>query len=267
MATALVLSAGGMFGAYQAGVWDGLSEIFDPDIVVGASAGGLNAWHIACGCSSGALANRWLELGDAATIRWRFPRRLSDGCLDVGALEKEIQRMCSTGTPVKRLGVVLTRIPSLQPALFEGEAIRWQHIAGSCAVPFFLRHHQIDGEWYSDGGLIDPLPLNAAIAMGATKIVTVNVLKHRPWAVRKFVKHLRRRSGYRVNRPDHVSIVDVSPDSPLGPLRDAMHWRRESIGAMIERGRRDARNRKDEIVQLSNREIPEFGNLPHPSAA
>ncbi len=37
--TALVLSAGGMFGAYQAGAWGEISARFQPDLVVGASAG------------------------------------------------------------------------------------------------------------------------------------------------------------------------------------------------------------------------------------
>src|SRR5579862_9012522 len=48
--TALVLSAGGMFGAYQAGAWRELSASFRPDLVVGTSAGSLNGWSIAGGC-------------------------------------------------------------------------------------------------------------------------------------------------------------------------------------------------------------------------
>src|SRR2546427_8151414 len=40
--TALVLSGGGMFGAYQAGVWKALSHELSPDIVVGASVGALD---------------------------------------------------------------------------------------------------------------------------------------------------------------------------------------------------------------------------------
>ena len=50
---ALVLSAGGMFGAYQAGAWEVLSQSFQPDIVIGASIGSLNGWAIAAGCDPG----------------------------------------------------------------------------------------------------------------------------------------------------------------------------------------------------------------------
>ena len=45
--TALVLSAGGMFGAYQAGAWKALAPELSPDLVVGTSAGSLNGWAIA----------------------------------------------------------------------------------------------------------------------------------------------------------------------------------------------------------------------------
>ena len=40
--TALVLSAGGMYGAYQAGAWRVLAERFQPDLIVGASIGAVN---------------------------------------------------------------------------------------------------------------------------------------------------------------------------------------------------------------------------------
>jgi predicted acylesterase/phospholipase RssA len=42
MKRALVLSGGGMFGAWQAGAWSVLARHFQPDLVVGASAGSLN---------------------------------------------------------------------------------------------------------------------------------------------------------------------------------------------------------------------------------
>jgi hypothetical protein len=38
MPCALVLSAGGMFGAYQAGDWNVLSQRSQPDLVVGTSS-------------------------------------------------------------------------------------------------------------------------------------------------------------------------------------------------------------------------------------
>jgi len=49
VATALVLSAGGMFAAWEAGVWNVLHKRVRPDMIVGASAGAWNAWVLAGG--------------------------------------------------------------------------------------------------------------------------------------------------------------------------------------------------------------------------
>jgi len=46
----LVLSGGGMYGAYQAGAWKALADVFRPDLIVGTSIGALNGWAIAGGC-------------------------------------------------------------------------------------------------------------------------------------------------------------------------------------------------------------------------
>src|SRR5262249_45531780 len=59
--TALVLSGGGMFGAYQAGAWKALSRWLTPDVVVGASVGALNGWLIAAGAPAPELERLWLE--------------------------------------------------------------------------------------------------------------------------------------------------------------------------------------------------------------
>jgi hypothetical protein len=67
--TALVLSAGGMFGAYQAGAWRAMAEQFEPDIVVGASVGALNGWSIAAGCSPERLIEAWRDPAAGNALR------------------------------------------------------------------------------------------------------------------------------------------------------------------------------------------------------
>ena len=56
-----MLSAGGMFGAYQAGVWKALSPVFRPDVVIGCSVGSINGWAIAGGISGDELIRTWLD--------------------------------------------------------------------------------------------------------------------------------------------------------------------------------------------------------------
>src|ERR1700680_3974446 len=59
--TALVLSVGSMFAAWQVGVWRALAARLQPDLVVGASAGALNGWAIAGGAGAEDLAEFWMR--------------------------------------------------------------------------------------------------------------------------------------------------------------------------------------------------------------
>ena len=64
MPTALVLSAGGMFGAWEVGVWTVLREHVHFDMIVGASAGAWIGWMIACGATPDELEARMDGSGD-----------------------------------------------------------------------------------------------------------------------------------------------------------------------------------------------------------
>ena len=79
MKTAVVFSAGGLFGAWEVGVWRELEGIVKPDIVVGASIGALNGWMVSSGCSAVELERRWLDLHVMSRLEWRIPRRPLDG--------------------------------------------------------------------------------------------------------------------------------------------------------------------------------------------
>jgi len=64
-----------MFGAYQAGVWKRIATLFRPDVVIGTSAGALNAWAIASRCSPEDLIARWLDprLGSMLRLKMLGP--------------------------------------------------------------------------------------------------------------------------------------------------------------------------------------------------
>jgi predicted acylesterase/phospholipase RssA len=237
---ALVLSAGGMFGAYQAGVWDVLHRWFKPDLVVGASVGSLNGYLIACGVESRQLVERWRSLAALQAIRWRPSVHLTRGLVDVSTLEAWMQEMCRQ-TPRCEFAAVATETLTCRQRMFCSPEVTWIHLAASCGVPLFLPAHRIDGVLYSDGGLVEPLPLWAAIELGATEIVAINVLSHPPLAIRTAVRILRAYSGYR--RPDMsgVSVVEISPSKPLGGARDSAIWNPEKARAWIDLGRIDAK--------------------------
>ncbi len=87
MPCALVLSAGGMFGAYQAGAWNVLSNRLQPDLVVGTSVGALNGWAIAGGCSAEELSAMWRNPATGETMRLHFPFVPWNGLIDPAALD------------------------------------------------------------------------------------------------------------------------------------------------------------------------------------
>jgi NTE family protein len=247
--TALALSAGGMFGAYQAGVWEALSEVFQPDIVVGASIGSLNGWLIAGGSSPSALVDRWLHLDSIQQIRWRFPKRLSDGFIDSALLEEWIQEMCLNCQPRSEYGAVLTELRTLTPRLFRWPDITWQHMAASCGVPGFLPQRRIAGTFYTDGGLVDPSPVWAAIDMGADVVVSVNVMNRRPPLLRAFAGAARAYCRYSPPMTEGCRVIDFDPIDGLGSAKDSMYWSRANAERWIDAGRRDALRYKHFLVE------------------
>ncbi|HUS04721.1 MAG TPA: patatin-like phospholipase family protein [Bryobacteraceae bacterium] len=251
--TALVLSAGGMFGSYQAGVWQVLSDVVQPDLVVGASIGSLNGWLIAGGCHPDDILQRWLTLEKAAHHRWRLPASLSDGMIDCGPLNEWIRGMYQEFQPKTEYALVTTQLRTLRPRLFRTPGITWKHLAASCAVPLFLHQHRIDSVIHSDGGLIDPLPVWAAVDLGATRLITVNLLKHRPLLIRAISNAGRLYSRQRKTIVDRLEVVDISPAEPLGTARDSIRWTRQNAERWIAMGQKDARHAKHLVVECFGR--------------
>jgi predicted acylesterase/phospholipase RssA len=252
-----------MFGAYQAGVWQELADFFKPDIVVGASVGSLNGWLIASGCDPSELVNRWTNLESIERLPWRIPRKLSDGIIDSTLLQGWIQEMCDRANPKCQYGAVLTQVPSLKQLLFQWPDVTWQHVAGSCAVPGFLRHYRFDGHTYTDGGFLDPSPVWAAFEMGAEVVVSVNLLRHRPAVVRAMVKAAQAYGRYCPFVAGTRTIIDIDPSGRLGSATDSMYWSKSNAERWIERGRRDARERKHFLIECLGGRNVHLPHLPH----
>jgi NTE family protein len=221
MKTALVLSGGGLFGAWQAGAWRGLARSFAPDLVVGASVGSLNGYAIAGGASPDQLAQFWLRPENA-----RFRN-----------LPANIQDLMARFSPRVEFAVVLTDAMRLKPKIFQGAEVTWRHLAASCAIPGVLRQYRIGGRWYTDGGLLNPLPVWAAAEMGATRIIAFNALPQVPSALlQPFVKGFRRVAGHHPPLPDGVKLVTLATDGALGSMGDALRWRSDNIERWLDLG-------------------------------
>ena len=221
MKTALVLSGGGMFGAWQAGAWRALADRLQPDLIVGASVGSLNGYAIAGGATPQQLIDFWMR-PEIGTLR---------------SLPGIIQSLMERHPLSMDYAVVLTDLLRLKPKIFFGAEVTWRHLAASCAIPGILPQYKIGARWYADGGLLNPLPVWAAVELGATRIVALHVLPDIPSRILKpFVKGFRRIAGHNPPLPEGIMLTVLKPERPLGSVADALRWRRNHIENWIAQG-------------------------------
>jgi NTE family protein len=239
--TALVLSAGGMFGAYEAGAWKALARRIRPDVVVGASVGALNGWAIAGGATPSDLIELWLGPDNASLASLRLSRRPWRGILDPGPIEDRIEALWKGYRPQVEIGIVAVELRSLRPRLFRNNEITLRHLAASCAVLTCYPQVRLGSRLYTDGGLLVSLPLWAAAEMGASRIVAVNALPQLPSrVVRAAVGAFRAVAPPTAPPPAGAEIRIIAPSRTLGTLRHAMFWNEAAIRRAIELGEADA---------------------------
>lgn len=213
-----------MFGAWQAGAWSALAPAFHPDLVVGASIGALNGYAIAAGWSPDLLCD-W----------WRHPHTFRN-------LPRIIQALMA-GRPLElEYAAVLVNLLRMRPRTVTGPEVTARRLLASCAVPGVVPPQYIDGAWYVDGGLLNPLPVWAAVELGATRIVALHALPEIPSAFLKpFVKGFRAVFGHHPPLPAGVELITIVPSRRLGSMRDALRWQPGNAGRWIEQGAADAR--------------------------
>lgn len=210
-----------MFGAWQAGAWRALAGRIQPDLVVGASIGSLNGYAIAGGCTPDELAHFWLR---AETARLR-------------RLPENIRVLMSHFSPRVEFAVVLTDLTRMKPKIFRGGEITWKHLAASCALPGVLPQRRIGGRWYSDGGLLNPLPVWAAVELGATRIVALHALPRIPAAwLAHLARGFQRVCGHHPPLADGVELTVIQTEGSLGSLMDSIRWKRENIERWMDQG-------------------------------
>jgi NTE family protein len=239
--TALVLSAGGMFGSYQAGAWGELSARLQPDLVVGASAGALNGWAIAGGCPPDELIRRWKDPSSSAFLKPQSPLRLWRGLFDDVSFSNHVREFFSSFAPRIPCGIAITDLIRLSARLVTSPTITWQHLAASAAIPIGLPPVRIDGRWYIDGGLLSLLPVWAAAEMGATRVVAVNALPMLPSRLLRAGARVLRLFSPRIPPSSSLELILIRPAGSLGTLKESVCWNPDNIQRWIEQGAEDAR--------------------------
>ncbi|HEV2361150.1 MAG TPA: patatin-like phospholipase family protein [Acidimicrobiales bacterium] len=183
MTTAFVLSGGGSLGAVQVGMLEALAERgVEPDLVIGTSAGAINAAYIAGhGTSLAAvkgLGSVWRGLRRGQV----FPMSPLRHVLALAGARPSLcsadglRRLIAQHLPYKRLEdaaipihVVATDLLSGREVLLsEGDAE--SAVLASAAIPGVLPPVSREGLMLVDGGVADNAALSQAVALGADEV-------------------------------------------------------------------------------------------------
>jgi len=275
MSTAFVLSGGGSLGAVQVGMLQALAERgVRPDLLVGTSAGAVNAlWVAQHGMSIDSLAGlahiwQHLRRRDIFPVR---PAHVLHGLLgrsqalsNSDSLVELIRAHCAiddlrdASTPVH---MVATDLLSGNAVLISdgppAEAVR-----ASAAIPGIFPPTRLADRWLIDGALASPSGVSLAVGLGATDVYVLPAgvpcaLPHAPRsaigvAVHALTLLIEQRLLAEVHDPPPGTTIRLVP--PLCPVSvSAADFSRAA--ELIHRGRR-----------ASSRWIDEGGlDLPEPA--
>jgi NTE family protein len=183
MTTAFVLSGGGSLGAVQVGMLQALSaRNVHPDVVIGTSAGALNAAFIAGHGTDAAaleeLARIWagLQRRDVFPLQ---PARLASAALGRAeslCSDAPLRRLIDAHLPFGRLEeaalpvhVVTTDVASGKEVLLSaGDAV--DAVMASASIPAVFPSVHVDGHDLVDGGIADNAAISQAVALGADTV-------------------------------------------------------------------------------------------------
>jgi NTE family protein len=181
--TAFVLSGGGSLGAVQVGMLQALAERgISPDLLVGTSAGALNAVFVAAHGTGPAsldrLATIWTTLRREDVFPVRAPQVLLAlaGARDSLCVPDGLDRLVRQHVPFARLDEATTPVHLIATDLLSGEEVLLSDgdtvsaVLASSALPAVLPPVQRDGRTLVDGGLADNAAISQAVARGADRI-------------------------------------------------------------------------------------------------
>ncbi|QEZ47102.1 patatin-like phospholipase family protein [Cupriavidus oxalaticus] len=175
----LALGGGAARGFAHIGVIKALeAQGIHADLVTGTSAGAVVAALYASGLDGFRLNKLALTMDEASIADWALPFGTRfGGWLKGEALQNYVNRQVQN-RPIEAmklpLGIVATDLKTGEKILFRrgntGQAVR-----ASSSVPGVFQPVSIQGHDYVDGGLVEPVPVDSARAMGADFVIAVNI--------------------------------------------------------------------------------------------
>jgi len=203
MSIAIVLGGGGSLGAFSVGVarWLTIDKAIKPDIVTGTSTGALAAVLVASG-EVALLSDLYTNvstrdvlhqsfLGDIDVIIHGYTNSVAPlkDLIDTYFTEARRQKIVNRGVKLQIAATNLQKgVVEYADETEDLERLKKFVLASSCQ-PALMPTIDIDGNDYLDGGIMQMLPVQRAIDLGATKIyasATSAAPADRPAITRRF---------------------------------------------------------------------------------
>jgi NTE family protein len=179
MKIGLVLGSGSSRGWAHIGVLKALAdENIQPDILIGCSIGALTGAAWCCGRIQ-ALESWALSLKPADIFRYLSFSTTLSGVVNTEKVHAFLHEVVvPKGTTIEGLkqkfATVASNIATGREFWFTSGSVL-DAVQASMAFPGLFPAWGLDGEWYVDGGLINPVPVNVCRALGADFVIAVNL--------------------------------------------------------------------------------------------
>src|SRR4051794_14406799 len=253
---AFVLGGGGQLGASEVGMLRALIERgVTPDLVVGTSVGAINGAAVA--------SEPTLAMIDRLAATWSDIER-SD--VFAGSILGRLATLARTRTHLHGNDALRATLTEALPiALIEDLPVRFECVAASiegasehwfsagalvdavlasAAVPGILPPVEIAGEHYMDGGIVNSIPVDRAVRLGASRIFVMHVGRldrplqppRWPWEVALVAFEIARRHrflGDMATLPSDVEIHVLPTGQPEPPKYNDLSALRYRVSAGV----------------------------------
>ncbi|MFI5887780.1 patatin-like phospholipase family protein [Streptomyces sp. NPDC051554] len=290
-ANAFVLGGGGELGGYQVGMVRALLERgIKPDLVIGTSIGSIQGAMLAANPTVSVCTEMnefWEEFVSRGAMRIS-PRslfanavRLRPSLTSNDALREVVTTCLGDRTRIEELSVPY----QCAAASIERATVRYfdsgpllPAVMASCAVPGLWPPIEIGNEHFIDGGVVETVPMNRAVAYGAGTIYVLRMRQREPelrvprwpWQLGRVVFEVSRRHrlGHVLNsRPEGVTVHilpsgEESLEPPDSGIRTSEREELATIRRRIDQGYRTTCDYLDAVE--ANR--PFLGKSANPAA-
>jgi NTE family protein len=224
---AFVLGGGGQLGASEVGMLRALLERdIVPELVVGTSVGAINGAAVASDPTLATverLAQTWSDIERSDVF--------------AGSLLGRLATLARTGTHLHGNDALRAALTEALPlaASIEGASEHWftagplvDAVLASAAVPGILPPVEVGGTHYIDGGIVNSIPVDRAVQLGATRIFVMHVGRldrpleppRWPWEVALVAFEIARRHrffGDLASLPASVEVHVLPTGQPMPP--------------------------------------------------